>query len=207
MSEPDPIQDQLIAARRGQILAAAARVFADKGFHRATIRDLAQAAGIADGTIYNYFKNKDALLLGILDQLNETPQRAGQFAQAASLGIEAWTRQYIQQRLAVIGPEGRRVFQVILAEALGNRELRQAYSEQIIQPTYALAEGFFQTWVAEGSVRPVDPALALRVTSAMFLGVLILQLIGDPVLDAHAAELPALMADIILHGLKKEKPT
>ncbi len=45
----DPIQQQLIAARRKQILDAAVRVFADKGFHRATIRDIAQAAGIADG--------------------------------------------------------------------------------------------------------------------------------------------------------------
>jgi AcrR family transcriptional regulator len=205
MPETDPIQEQLVSARRQQILAAAAKVFADKGFHRATIREVAQAAGIADGTIYNYFKNKDALLLGILDQLNETPKREGQFAQAANLGVEAWARQYIQQRFAVIGPEGRRVLQVILAEALANRELRQAYSEQIIQPTYALAEGFFRQWVAEGSVRPLDPALALRVTSAMFLGVLMLQLIGDPVLDAHAAELPGLMADIILHGLKEDE--
>src|SRR5689334_13571935 len=139
MPEPDPIQEQLAAARRGQILDAAARVFAEKGYHRATIRDVAQAAGIADGTIYNYFANKAALLLGILDRLNETPEREFQFAQASDLGIEEWTRQYIQQRFAVIGPEERRLLQVVLAEALANRELREQYSRQIIQPTYALA--------------------------------------------------------------------
>ncbi len=205
MLDADPIQEQLAAARRQQILAAAATVFAEKGFHRATIRDVAQAAGIADGTIYNYFKNKDAVLLGILDQLNETPQRAGQFAQADQMGIEAWTRQYIQQRFAAIGVEGRRVLRVVLAEALGNRDLREAYSQQIIQPTYAVAERFFRQWVAEDTVRPVDPALASRLTAALFLGVLMLQFLGDPVLEARQDELPEAMADLLLHGLMENE--
>jgi len=204
--DPDPVQEQLIALRRRQILAAATRVFAEKGFHRATIRDVAQAAGIADGTIYNYFKNKDAVLLGILDQLNETPERAGQFAQASNLGLEAWVSQYIQQRFTTIGPEGRQLLRVVLAEALGNRELRETYFEQIIEPTYRLGEGFFRQWIADGSVRPVDPALTLRLTAAMFLGVLMLQLMGDPLLTAREDEVAGAMADIILHGLKKEQP-
>src|SRR5712692_724256 len=144
MADPDPIQEQLIAARRSQILEAAARVFSEKGFHRATIRDVAQAAGIADGTIYNYFANKDALLLGILDRLNETSEREGHFAQASGMGIGDWTRQYIKQRYAAIGPEGRRLLQVVLAEALANQDFREAYSRQVIQPTYALAEEFFR---------------------------------------------------------------
>jgi AcrR family transcriptional regulator len=205
MADPDPIQEQLIAARRSQILEAAARVFSEKGFHRATIRDVAEAAGIADGTIYNYFENKDALLLGILDRLNETSEREGHFAQASSMEIGDWARQYIKQRYAAIGPEGRRLFQVVLAEALANPDFREAYSRQVIQPTYALAEEFFRRWVAEGTVRPVDPALAVRVVSAIFLGVLMLQLIGDPVLDARQDELPDMMADIILHGLKEDE--
>jgi AcrR family transcriptional regulator len=203
MPDSDPIQSQLAAARRTQILAAAAQVFSEKGFHRATIRDVAQAAGIADGTIYNYFANKDAVLLGILDQLNETPERPGHFAQAASVGIEDWTRQYIKQRYAAIGSEGRRLFQVVLAEVLANPKLREQYAREVVQPTYDLAESFFRQWVADGNLRPVDPALALRVASAMLLGVLVQQIIGDPVLDAHQAELPELMADILLHGLKE----
>ena len=204
MPDPDPIQTQLAAARRRQILEAATQVFSEKGFHRATIRDVAQAAGVADGTIYNYFANKSALLLGLLDRLNETPQREAQFAQSSAGSLEDWARLYIQQRYAAIGPDGRRLLQVVLAEALTNRELREQYSRQIIQPTYALAEGFFRQWVADGTVRPMDPGLALRVISATFLGVIMLQLIGDPVLDAHQDELPGLMADIVLNGLKEK---
>ncbi|HEY1012208.1 MAG TPA: helix-turn-helix domain-containing protein, partial [Herpetosiphonaceae bacterium] len=60
----DPIQQARIAARRRQILDAAAAVFAQKGFHAATIRDIARHAGIAEGTIYTYFEHNAAVLLG-----------------------------------------------------------------------------------------------------------------------------------------------
>ncbi len=41
---PDPIQELVTAARRKQILDAATQVFAEKGFHRATIKDIARVA-------------------------------------------------------------------------------------------------------------------------------------------------------------------
>src|SRR5215210_8917286 len=88
-------QAQVAALRRTQILAAAAQVLAARGFHRTTVRDVAKAAGVADGTIYNYFENKTALLLGILDRLNETPDRAKHFEQAAHMDLETWVRGYV----------------------------------------------------------------------------------------------------------------
>jgi TetR/AcrR family fatty acid metabolism transcriptional regulator len=45
-----------------RILEAAARVFARQGFHQATVSQVAREAGVADGTIYLYFKNKDDIL-------------------------------------------------------------------------------------------------------------------------------------------------
>ena len=54
----------LIAIKQQHILDAAARVFAEKGFHAASVKDVAQAAGVAQGSIYNHFENKAALLSG-----------------------------------------------------------------------------------------------------------------------------------------------
>ncbi len=45
-----------------RILNAAVRVFAENGFHQATISQIAREAGVADGTIYLYFKNKKDIL-------------------------------------------------------------------------------------------------------------------------------------------------
>ena len=70
MSESS-FQDQLIEARRQQIIDAAIAVIAEQGFQRTTIKQIAGRAGVADGTIYNYFKNKDAILFAIVNRLSE----------------------------------------------------------------------------------------------------------------------------------------
>lgn len=54
--------------KRERITEAAVAVFAEKGFHSARVSDIARKAGVADGTIYNYFKNKEDLLLSIFEE-------------------------------------------------------------------------------------------------------------------------------------------
>jgi TetR/AcrR family fatty acid metabolism transcriptional regulator len=46
-----------------RILEAAVKVFAERGFHESTISQIAKEAGVADGTIYLYFKNKEDILV------------------------------------------------------------------------------------------------------------------------------------------------
>ena len=53
--------------KRARILDAAVKVFAERGFHSATVAEIARGAGVADGTIYLYFKGKDDLLLRLFD--------------------------------------------------------------------------------------------------------------------------------------------
>ncbi len=201
MTQPDPIQVQLAAARRAQILDAATKVFAEKGFHNATIKDVAKAAGIADGTIYNYFENKTALLLGILDRLNESAQRESHFQQVADADIQDWLTGYIKQRYAMFPPEVLQVFRSILPEIIVNKDLQELYNRQIIQPTYDIADKFFQKWVAEGKIKAVDPELAMRVISGMAFGLLMLRLIGDAQVEARWDEFPEIVAEIVLNGL------
>src|SRR6187200_1603345 len=66
-------------AKYQRILEAALEVFARKGFHEAKISEIARAAGVADGTIYLYFKNKDDLLISLfesrLEAINEGLRR------------------------------------------------------------------------------------------------------------------------------------
>lgn len=54
--------------KHDRILDAAIEVFAEKGFHNARISDIAKRAGVADGTIYLYFRNKDDVLLSIFEE-------------------------------------------------------------------------------------------------------------------------------------------
>jgi TetR/AcrR family fatty acid metabolism transcriptional regulator len=54
--------------KREAILRAATAVFAEKGYFNSKVADIARAAGVADGTVYLYFKNKDDVLHSIFDR-------------------------------------------------------------------------------------------------------------------------------------------
>lgn len=54
--------------KRSLITEAAIEVFAEKGFRQARVSDIAEKAGVADGTIYLYFKNKEDILLSIFEE-------------------------------------------------------------------------------------------------------------------------------------------
>ena len=54
--------------KRDRILRAAETLFAEKGYDNATIQDIAALAGVGDGTVYDYFKNKEDVLFNALNQ-------------------------------------------------------------------------------------------------------------------------------------------
>jgi len=66
-SVPAPARSTVVDKREA-ILRAATAVFAEKGFFNSKVADIARAAGIADGTVYLYFKNKDDVLHSIFDR-------------------------------------------------------------------------------------------------------------------------------------------
>ncbi len=60
-------REQAKQQKKERIIEAAVKVFAQKGFYTANVKDVAKAAGVADGTIYLYFKNKDDLLISLFE--------------------------------------------------------------------------------------------------------------------------------------------
>jgi TetR/AcrR family fatty acid metabolism transcriptional regulator len=65
-SKPAPAND-----KRERILAAAEQVFAQHGFFNTRVAEIAKVAGVADGTIYLYFKSKDDLLISLFESRME----------------------------------------------------------------------------------------------------------------------------------------
>ena len=63
---PDELPDEKNRNGKSEtILRAAAKVFAQSGYFNSKVSDVARSAGVADGTVYLYFKNKDDLLTSI----------------------------------------------------------------------------------------------------------------------------------------------
>jgi len=65
MPKKDPSQQ---GDKRNRILQAAIEVFSRKGFFNSKVSEIARASGVADGTIYLYFKNKDDLLISLFEE-------------------------------------------------------------------------------------------------------------------------------------------
>jgi AcrR family transcriptional regulator len=59
----------LVRERRDKLIKAAIEVVKEKGFHAATMRDIGRAAGMTQGTIYNYVTSKDDVLFLVCDRL------------------------------------------------------------------------------------------------------------------------------------------
>lgn len=199
--KPHEPEQQAVNARRTHILDAATKVFAEKGFSRTTIHDIAVEAGIADGTIYNYFENKNALLLGLLDRLNETAQRREHFDQVGELDLTTFVQFYVKHRFERLDADGLSLLQVLIAEVLINPALRDMYYRQIIEPTFTLSEKYFAQWAAEGTIAPINSHLVPRAMAGMVLGMVMLRLMGDDDLLTHWHEVPDVVATLFLHGL------
>src|SRR5260370_17807378 len=75
---------------------AAIKVFAERGFHTATVAEIARGAGVADGTIYLYFKSKDDLLLRLFDEKMTELLEAARSAIAHETTQPARLRPYLQ---------------------------------------------------------------------------------------------------------------
>ncbi len=201
----DAIQEQLIAARRNQILEAAAKVFAEKGFHPTTIKDIAREAGIADGTIYNYFESKTALLLGILDLMTESAKKDLDFSKFPPADFRSFLVAYLRQPLIVPKADNFALFRVVMSEIMVNQELRELYYQKILEPTIRLTEKFFQEYAEQQAIQPLDISLTLRTISGMVFGLIFQHIMGDKTLEAKWAELPEFLADMIIEGLGRKK--
>jgi AcrR family transcriptional regulator len=200
-SEPrrDEVRDLVVRARREQILGAATRVFGEKGFSRATTREVARTAGVSEGTIYNYFEDKDALMLAILDRLNETERRAADFEEGMATDFRGFLEQYLRRRMSLIW-ENREVFRAVLSEMLVNAELRDRYLQHVVDPTMKIAEENFRVRIEQGEVRETDAPLVVRSVAGAVLGVLVLALLGDEEINSRSGEVPDVLAALLLHG-------
>src|SRR5436305_11816385 len=88
--------------KRTRIMDAAIKVFAERGFHSATVAEIARAAGVADGTIYLYFKSKDDLLLRLFDEKMTELLAEARTGLAEEKTAPARLARFIQLHLALV---------------------------------------------------------------------------------------------------------
>jgi AcrR family transcriptional regulator len=134
--------------RTGEILAAAHRVFAEKGFHDATIEEVARVAKVAKGTVYLYYRSKHdlywaALEMGILEMLEKTKcsmERAQTTEEKVHAFIETKFRYF---------DENREFFKIYYSE-FGNVLTHPAEARKDFTKLYRSQAGMLKEVLARG---------------------------------------------------------
>jgi AcrR family transcriptional regulator len=148
---------------REQLVAAAARVFAERGFHATSLDAIAEEAGFSRGAVYYNFADKEELFLELLDR--RCAERAQDlrevFAQTEAADVEATSRQAqlaAEHALeAMTGdPEWRALYLEFLAHAARDSMFRRRFSERTDEMRGALED------VVVERTRPVADALGME---------------------------------------------
>lgn len=149
--------------RIAQILQAALQCFLAKGFHQTSMRDIAQAAGVSLGNLYNHFPGKEAIILAVAvaesEELAPLLQRL-----AASEGERAQVLVFLQDFHALCRqPEWATLAVEVLAESARNPSVAKAFAVNRRQLQATLAEAL-QLVAQRERRRPVlAPALQAQV--------------------------------------------
>src|SRR3984957_17112632 len=91
-------------ATRARILESALSVFRERGFEKATMREIAAAAGVAVGAAYYYFDSKDALVLAFYERAQSTMHAETEAALDKAKTLEARLHAIISAKFAYFEP-------------------------------------------------------------------------------------------------------
>jgi AcrR family transcriptional regulator len=191
-----------VETRRDQILEAAAAAFAEKGYQKATVKEIAARAGIAPGTIYLYFENKRDLLLAIADSLIAQPVDKA-LAEAAPLDAEEYVATVLRNRIS-FARENQAFLRAMVAEIWTDQEIRERFFNQIIGSILMAVVPYVQERVEEGKLRScraeiVIPAIAGGIVTLSALRVLAP---GHLLVGASDDELVEELTQLYLYGLQ-----
>jgi len=151
---------------RTRILQAAGRLFASRGYDGTSTRDLAERAGVAEGTLFRHFPNKKAILIEIATQ-GWVEVLTDLLTELSEMGSYKAVSQVMRRRMLNLH-QNADVMRVCFMEAQFHPELRDRIQVEVIDKMMDVAEAFFQTAMDRGIYRKMSPKVVARVFVGMF---------------------------------------
>jgi AcrR family transcriptional regulator len=193
------------ASRRGEILAAARRLFLTEGYERTTIRKIAAAVGVSSAALYLYFPDKDAILRAIsestfealLARLEETQRQDGSDLDRLRAGIEA----YIGFGLAHPDEYRLTFLAKMMASSGPGRPCEGDQPLPAAEHSFGILSDLVARLMLAGVFAQADPLLTAEAVWAAIHGATALLLDQADHLKSAPAALIAREIDIIIKGL------
>ena len=192
------IKKEVMQKTRQRLLEAAAKQFAQDGYEKANINQIAESAGFSIGTVYNYFPSKQDLMLAFIDEMSKDH---------VDFVIEQVTlseipgkqiRAFFEAGFAYV-EENLTPMKAILNALNGPNQVHKQRLYQAYFPLFQLlSEEVIPKGIDLGEFRSVDPTTTGRLIMQIYLGTSSqLSPEGKPWID------PEQVADFVLHSLQK----
>ena len=207
--EQNDMPDFGLPEKEEKILKSAIKVFSEKGFSASTTNEIAKNAGVAEGTIFRYFKTKKDILRGILIQtINLASGKLVMdgiekiFSESGEKDLRFMLRELIYDRMKmaeIFFPMAR----VIITEALFHDDVREAIYQNVIVRALDTFRQFHSKMVERGMMRQDVNSEVLFRTILANIAVLIAQrklFSSSSPLEELDTEIDT-MLDVLLHGI------
>jgi AcrR family transcriptional regulator len=195
---------KVVEDRREQLLDAAIRVFARKGFSRATNKDIAREADVTPGLIYHYFERKESLLQAVLEERSPLSLLRSLPAQVMELPPTQFLPSLVLQVLKIVeGEQFVQIIRVILPELMHNPSILPV-APSVLQRAVNMLAAYLDQQMEQGKLRRVeDSRLAAQTLMGSVIGfVLRRQIFRDTqALEYSQEQLANTIVDIFLQGL------
>jgi TetR/AcrR family transcriptional regulator, fatty acid metabolism regulator protein len=187
--------------KRERILRAAIKVFARKGFYATRVSEIAKAAGVADGTIYLYFKNKDDVLVSIFEDRISQLNRVMREESARAPTVEAKIRRVVEIQLGLLEDQ-RDLAEVVTVNLRQSSRLLKQYAAPLFSEYLEIIGGIIAEGQQEGTLRAeLNPRIAARALWGGLDGIALTWAMSDA--DPGALRKAAQQfASIFLDGVK-----
>ena len=190
---------------RDKILKAAQKLFARNGYDGTTTKELAEKAGIAEGTLFRHFTNKKAILVEVATQgwIELLTDLLTELSEMAS--YEAISHM-MYKRMLRLG-DNYDMMRVCFMEVQSHPDLRDRIQSEVIDKMTSVAEAFFQTAMERGVYRKMNP----RVIAQVFLGMFVVAGFSHETIAQPGAspqdmkDMAEGLADIFLNGVLAKK--
>ena len=149
--------------KRDRILDAAVSVFADRGFFQSRVSDIADAAGVAGGTIYLYFKSKDDVLISLFEDRMDKIIRRVQARLSEEPSSKGKLRIFIEQHLSMV-QQHPDLAEVLIVELRQSSKFMREYRPTKFAEYLDVIESIIRTGIETHEFRDgVSPRLAKRL--------------------------------------------
>ena len=181
-------KDVIKEFRTAELLEAARRLFAEKGFHATTVEDIAAAAGVAKGTVYLYYKSKHDVYWAALERGITELQSEIQTRLEAQQTPEDKVRTFIAIKIRYF-ETNRDFFRIYFSElgsGLSNPAQMPAHIEQMYLHQARILEAVLQQGIQEKTIREIRTDTAAVAISDLIRGIIVQRLLGWSTKDVES---------------------